>query len=426
MAFKHSRTLVWLLGALAVACSGQVESPTPVTPSPLLPGASVSQVPGSIPPTESPGSTDSTQPPTSPTPLPTLPQGPLADALREALDRALLEQQEQKRIPGLNAEIIFPDGSRWSGADGQADIDRNLPATADTTFVVGSITKTFITAAVMELKEDGDLAIDDPLSDWVPDYPNAENITLAQLMSHTSGLFDYFQHPDYNLRVFDEPDHAWTAVEILADFWRKPYCDPGTCYQYSNTNFVLLGMVVERETREELSDVLRERFFDPLELDETYSQCEEPPPPGSARGYLVRPERAEGLDDGTDYRPTKSAATVACAVGDIVSTSTDLSDWASALYGGQLLEPDSLALMTDYNDYAGESYGMGTRTRVIGDVRLFGHTGSLRGFDAAMWHAPAVDLTMVVLTNRGRIDANPIIDALAGIALPYAEAFRAP
>ena len=113
----------------------------------------------------------------------------------------------------------------------------------------GSITKTFITSAVMELKEDGDLSIDDPLSKWVPDYPNAENITLAQLMSHTSGIFDYFQHPDYNLRVFDEPDHAWTAEEILTDFWRKPYCDPGTCYQYSNTNFVLLGMVVERETR---------------------------------------------------------------------------------------------------------------------------------------------------------------------------------
>jgi D-alanyl-D-alanine carboxypeptidase len=259
----------------------------------------------------------------------------------------------------------------------------------------------------------------------VPDYTNAENITLAELMSHTSGLFDYFQHPDYNLRVFNEPDHAWTAQEILTDFWRKPYCDPGTCYEYSNTNFVLLGMVVERETREELGDVLRERFFEPLELDETFSQCEAPPPPGSARGYLVRPERSEGLDDGTDYRPTLSAATVACSVGDIVSTSTDLADWARDLYGGHLLDPDSLALMTDYDysPYADETYGLGTRTRVIDGARLFGHTGSLRGFDAAMWHAPDLDLTMVVLTNRGRIDANPIIDALAAIALPYARAY---
>ena len=173
--------------------------------------------------------------------------------------------------------------------------------------------------------------------------------------------------------------------------------------------------------------MLRERFFDPLELDETFSQCEAPPPPGSARGYLVRPERAVGLDDGTDYRPTLSAATVACAVGDIVSTSTDLADWARAVYGGHLLDPDSLALMTDYDysAYSDETYGLGTRTRVLDGERLFGHTGSLRGFDAAMWHAPAVDLTIVVLTNRGRIDANPIIDALAAVALPYAEAYQA-
>ena len=384
------------------------------------PVASAGETPASIAPN---GSDGSPPPPTSATPLPTLPPGPMADALRASLDSALLAQREQKRIPGLNAEIIFPDGSRWSGAAGLADIDRNLPATAETTFVVGSITKTFVTAAVMDLQEDGELSIDDRLSDWVPDFPNAENITLAMLMSHTSGLFDYFQHADYNLRVFNEPDHEWTAQEILNDFSRNPYCDPGACYQYSNTNFVLLGMVVERETRQELSEVLRERFFDPLELDDTYSQCEAPPPPGSARGYLVRPERAVGLDDGTDYRPTTSAATVACAVGDIVSTSTDLADWARAVYGGTLLEAESVALMTDYTDYSRESYGMGTRTRVIDDVRLFGHTGSLRGFDAAMWHAPDVDLTMVVLTNRGRIDANPIIDALAAVALPYAVAY---
>jgi D-alanyl-D-alanine carboxypeptidase len=390
------------------------------TPGSATPPAMASRPPASsatIGPTDSPV-------PASATPLPSLPPGPIADALRQQLDAALMAQQEQRRIPGMNAEVIFPDGSRWSAASGLADIDRNLPATRDTTFVVGSITKTFVTAAVMELKEDGDLSIDDPLSDWLPSFPNAQNITLAQLMSHTSGLFDYFQHADYNLRVFNEPDHAWTPEEILSDFSRKPYCDPGACYQYSNTNFVLLGMVLEEETGKELSDVLRERFFDPLELDETFSQCEAPPPSGSARGYLVRPERAVGLDDGTDYRPTKSAATVACAAGDIVSTSTDLADWARALYGGDLLEPDSLALMTAYTDYPGESYGMGTRTRVVEGVRLFGHTGSLRGFDAAMWHAPEVDLTMVVLTNRGRIDANPIIDALAAVAVPYAEADR--
>jgi D-alanyl-D-alanine carboxypeptidase len=377
--------------------------------------------------TTGPPATPSATPPASATPLPTLPAGPLADALAVPLDQALQGQRELKRIPGLNAEVIFPDGSRWSGAGGLADVERELPVTPDTTFVVGSITKTFLAAAIMDLEEEGALSIDDLLSTWVPDYPNAGEITLAQLLSHTSGIFDYFQHPDYNLRVFNEPDHAWTAQEIVTDFWRTPYCDPGTCYVYSNTNFVLLGMVVERETRQELGDVLRERFFEPLDLEDTYSQCEEPPPTGSARGYLVRPTRVEGLDDGTDYRPTKAAATVACAVGDIVSTSADLADWARAVYGGDFLEPESLALMTDYqySTYSRESYGLGTRTRLFQGQRMFGHTGSLRGFYGAMWHISELDLTVVVLTNRGRLDANPIVDVLAEVALPLAEAYHA-
>ena len=386
----------------------------------LLPSATI----GAIPPLGTPAPT--VPPPTAPASPPPAVDGPLADALARQLDDALRAQQDLKRIPGLNAEIIFPDGSRWSSASGLADIGRDLPATEDTTFVVGSITKTFVTAAIMDLREEGKLSLDDPLADFVPDYPNAQNITIAELLSHTSGLFDYFQHPDYNLRVFNEPDHAWTAQEILTDFWRQPYCDPGTCYAYSNTNFVLLRLVIEKVTGQDVADVLRERLFQPLALDETFSQCEEPPPAGSARGYLVKPERAIGLDDGTDYRPTKSAATVACGVGDIVSTPEDLADWAQSVYGGHFLDPESLALMTDYDysPYSQETYGLGTRTRVFDGERMFGHTGSLRGFDAAMWYLLDLDLTIVVLTNRGRIDANPIVDALATIALPVAVAYR--
>jgi len=297
--------------------------------------------------------------------------------------------------------------------------------TTETTFVVGSITKTFVTAALMQLQEDGVLSIDDPLSNWLPDYPNAQNITLAHLASHTSGLFDYFAHPEYNLRVFNEPDHHWAPQEILDDFVLAPHFDPGTRYKYSNTNFVLLGMVIAEATGDSLGQVLSNRFIGPLGLDHTFVQSDGPPAPGSARGYLQKQTGAVGLDDGTDYRPTLSAATVAFGAGDIVSTSADLADWARTIYGGHLLSAESVALMTDYNysPYARGEYGLGTRTRVFDGARLFGHTGSLRGFAAAMWHFPETDLTIVVLTNRGRIEANPIVDALAAIALPLAEAY---
>jgi len=420
------RTLVWLLIAVVAACSSPSASLVPTAQSTAAPTPSFLSTDQAIPTaTTGPIPSLATPSPVTSTPPPTLPAGPIADALAADLDQTLAGQLTANRIPGMSAEIIFPDGSRWSGAVGLADIGRELAVTPETTFVVGSITKTFVTAALMQLDEEGVLSIDDSLSTWLPGYPNAENITLAHLASHTSGLFDYFAHPEYNLRVFNEPDHQWTPQEIVDEFVLDPHFEPGTSYKYSNTNFVLLGMVIAAATGDTLGQGLGDRFIGPLELADTFVQSDGPPGPGSARGYLQKQTGPVGLDDGTDYRPTLSAATVAYGAGDIVSTSADLTDWARTIYGGHLLSPESVALMTDYNysPYARGEYGLGTRTRVFEGVRMFGHTGSLRGFAAAMWHYPEVDLTIVVLTNRGRIEANPIVDALAAIALPIAQAY---
>lgn len=432
MTSKHLRALTWLLVALVAACSAPSATPIPslqpTAPPSAGQSASGSAIPsvGPIPSLATPDASPTSGATPTQTPLPTLPAGPIADALATELDQSLREQLALYKIPGMTADIIFPDGSRWSGASGYADLGRELEATPDTTFVTGSITKTFVTAAVMQLQEEGVLSVDNPLAAWVPDFPNAEKISLAQLLSHTSGVFNYFEHPEYNTRVFNEPDHAWTPQEVLREFVLDPYFAPGAGYHYSNTGFLLLGLVVEEATGQTLGGALRERFIGPLALDDTYIQGEAAPPPGSARGYLVRATGPVGLDDGSDYRPTKAAATVAWGAGDIVSTASDLAEWARAVYGGHLLAPDSLAAITnfDYSSYAKETYGLGTRTRVFDGARMFGHTGSLRGFDAAMWHFPETDLTIVVLTNRGRIEANPIVDALATIALPIANAYR--
>jgi D-alanyl-D-alanine carboxypeptidase len=423
------RALGLLLVVLVAACG----STAPTTIPEPSPGASppASATLGPIPslaisPTTNssarPTDPPATDPPTGePTPPPTLPSGPLADAFGAQLDSILEHQQGVFRIPGLSAAVVFPDGSRWERARGFADLGREVEATPDTTFVIGSITKTFVTAATMQLADEGVLSLDDPLSKYVADFPNAANITIAELASHTSGLYDYFQHPEYNQQVFDFPNHEWKPREILAEFVLDPYFEPGAGYHYSNTNFVLLGLVVQAAAGEPLADVLRSRFFEPLDLDATWAQSGGPPPTAGSLGYLVQQRGTVGLDDGTTYRPTLAAATVAWGAGDIVSTASDLADWAGALYGGDVVSADSLALMENYG-YAPEAqgtYGLGTRTRLIGQYRLFGHTGSLRGFDAAMWYVPDADLTIVVLTNRGRIDVNPIVDALA---LPIVDA----
>ena len=431
MTFNSLRTLILLLAAVVAACSSATPTPSPTAVS--TPTATVA--PSSAQPTLSDGPNGTAATPDSPAspdpsatigPPPTLPGGPLAEALGPQLDQVLAQQAVDNKIPGLTATISFPDGSTWNGANGLGDPTRNIAVEPDTTFVVGSITKTFVTAAIMQLVDEGKLSLDDPLSKWKPDYPNGENITLRMLLGHTSGLYDYFNHPEYNLRVFNEPDHHWTPQEVLDNFVLEPKFPPGEGYHYSNTNFLLLGLVVEAATGKPLGDVLKERFFEPLGLDHTFDQSSAtPPPPGGALGCLQRESGPICLDDGTDYRPTLSAATVAYGAGDIVSTSSDLAEWVKALYGGDVVSADSLAQMTDWHQYAQEAYGLGTRARTIGGHQAFGHTGSLRGFDAAMWYTPDLDTSMVTLTNRGRIDANPIIDALSAVAIPYAEAFQA-
>jgi len=328
----------------------------------------------------------------------------------------------------MSAAVIMPDGSRWAGVSGQSSLDPPGQVGVDTPFVAGSITKTFIATTVMSLVDDGALSIDDHLSKWLPDYPNADEITLRQLLSHTSGVFDYFTHPSYNRLVFGDPLRVWTPQEVLDTFVLDPYCDPGTCYHYSNTGFVLLGLVIEAQTGQPLGDVLRQRWFGPLGLSRTHFEDGRAPlPADAAYGHLLRVSGVREMDDGTDFRPNTSAATVAWACGAVESTATDLAAWANDVYGGHVLSPEALAEMTDFaaNPYSDEAYGLGTRTRFFEGRRMVGHTGSLRGFYAAMWHYPVENLTVVIELNLGRIDPNPMADTLASISL-RAAGYQAP
>jgi D-alanyl-D-alanine carboxypeptidase len=322
-------------------------------------------------------------------------------------------------IPGMTATITFPDGSTWSDASGSAEVSPARAASVSTPFVAGSITKTFVAATILQLQEEGALSLDDQLSDWLPDYPRADAITLRDLLSHYSGVFNLFESRKYTRLVIREGEgREWTPQEVLDELGGEPYCGPGECYHYSNTGFVLLGMIIEAETGRSLGTVLRERFWAPLGMSATYFQGDGPPPAESARGYVPTAAGNKAVTDGTNYRPTKSEATVVFAAGGIVSTCGDLARWGNALYGGDVLSPESLAELTAYVEHPDGAYALGTRTRTFQDIRMFGHTGALRGFNAAMWHLPSLDVTVVVMTNRTRIDANKIADALLSVVVP--------
>ncbi len=449
------RSIALLLVALLAACSVQApptsspqptQSPAPATAT--LPTAAPS-LPPTAPPTPAPTNpSPSTAPPSatpsteaSPTTQPT-PSGPpgtpipiespvpdtgLAADLADRLQAAIDAQREQRNIPGIGAAVIFPDRSIWASGSGNASLLSGDGVSGDTLFVVGSITKTFIAAAVMQLADEGRLSLDDPIASWLPDYPRAGVITVRQLLNHRSGIYNYFEHPDYDVQVFaTRRGHSWTPQEILDTFVREPYFEPGSGYHYSNTNFILLGLIIEEITGQTVGSVLDERFFAPAGLADTHFQGEGPPPvTDAATGYLLRVAGFREVDDATDYLPTVSAATVAWAAGAIAGSARDMASWGDALYGGHLVSPAALAQMEDWTYYPAtdETYGLGTRSREFDGERMFGHTGSIRGYAAAMWHFKQTGMTIVALTNRGRIDANPVIDALAEVAHPAALGF---
>lgn len=336
----------------------------------------------------------SSVPPTQ-LPVPTTIDPPLGAALQAIVDEAV----ERIPTPGISVAIRLPSGELWTGVAGQASITPARPITTETVFGIASITKTFVTALIMQLAEEGALTLDDRLALYLPDFPRAARVSLRHLLSHTSGIYDYFTNPRYVNEVYADTSRAWTFDEIL-DFVGAPYCDPGSCYHYSNTNFVLLGRVAEIAGGKPLHTLIRKRLLDPLGLTDTVFQPYEQTPLDHAHGHLIS---GTGYVDHTGMSrivPHRSAVTVAWAAGAMASNPSDLARWADALYGGEVVSADALAQMIDFQPPDG--YGLGTRSTVFSGRLAAGHLGGIRGFESAMWHFMAEDVTIVVCTNRGR------------------------
>ncbi|MDQ3492512.1 MAG: beta-lactamase family protein, partial [Chloroflexota bacterium] len=328
--------------------------------------------------------------------------------LQAAVDAA----RKGRPVPGISAAIHLADGTRWEGVAGVGERGTSSwPVEPGTPFVIASITKTFVAAATLKLAEEGVLSLDDAMGRWLPEHPRGAIVTLRQLLDHTSGEANYFGHRDYESLVFGRPTHHWTSAEILA-LVGEPRFAPGTDWQYSNTNYVLLGLVLEAATGASVSSLIRDRFLDPLGLRDTWFQGEEQVPVTPAQAYLRRDGRWIGLDDGTLFRPHTSAATVAWAAGAMVSSARDLATWARALYGGRVLSDESLAEMTEFND---EDYGLGAKTYLMGGRTAWGHGGSLRGAEATMRYLPSLDAAVVVLWNRGGVESADLARELAAI-----------
>jgi D-alanyl-D-alanine carboxypeptidase len=248
------------------------------------------------------------------------------------------------RAPGVVAEVRS-SGIGWSGVRGLADIERQLPLTANARFRIGSVTKVFVAALVLQLVAEGELKLDAPAGDHLPQVDPDSALTVRRLLNHTSGLGDYTEDASVLEPYRYNRDHVWKPQALVARAPASRY-RPGARWVHSNTNFVLLGLLVEAVTGSSVADELRSRIFEPLRLRSTELPADTTMRSPHARGYMpgenpLFPSR-DALTDVTDLHPSW-----AWTAGGIVSTAGDVARFLAALLEGELLSPRLLAQMLE-------------------------------------------------------------------------------
>jgi len=327
---------------------------------------------------------------------------PLPDDVAAEVSQALDRARETYGLDVLALGIRVGNGS-WTGVSGVAR-DGVTPLDGDSPFGIASITKTFTASVVLQLVEEGSLALDGDVSRLLPELGLPAGVTVEQLLSHTSGIADLLAPMRDLMRA--DPGRLWTPQEVLAQVG-PPRFAPGTDFAYSNTNYVILGLLIERVTGDAFVDQLDSRILEPLGLDGTGILTQTGAPP-------LMP-----LSWASAFGPS----------GFMYSDVADLLDWSDALYGGQLLRRSSLVRMLTFNE---DDYGLGAQ-RIELDGRIgYGHSGLLQSFTSLLVQLPAEDVTIsligtwqgfepvALLTRRvdGQASILDVALAAAGVAAP--------
>jgi CubicO group peptidase (beta-lactamase class C family) len=269
---------------------------------------------------------------------------------------------------------------------GMAVLEWDVPNTPDTKFRLGSVTKQFTAALILLMQQDGKLNINDPISKYLPDAPKAwEKITLANLLGHTSGIPNFTSFKEFG--AWSASAHTWD--EEYAFFKDKPLdFEPGTKFDYSNSNYEVLGGILEKVSGKKYGDLLRERLFVPLAMNDSGLDSDELVLPKRAQGYLPGPK-------GLTVARSESMS-VPFSAGSIYSTTGDLLKWEHGLFGGKVLSPDSLKAMTTPGK---GDYGLGVMVHNQDGVQVVEHGGGIEGFNTNLIYVPEKRICVVVLAN---------------------------
>jgi D-alanyl-D-alanine carboxypeptidase len=336
-----------------------------------------------------------------------------AAAQDAGLDRKLSDKiaatLKETNAPSVSVSLVMNGKLAFAKAFGKASIEPDRAANTDTRYAVGSISKQFTAAGLLLLQEQGKLSLDDKVAKYFPDLTRAADVSIRQLLSHTSGYEDYAPQ-DYIIPDWTRPI---TPRAILDRWAKKPLnFEPGTKWQYSNTNYVLAGAILEKVAGQTLIDFLRGHIFDPLGM-KSAGDCFETPSAGDAAAYT---RFALGPP-----RPVKREASGwYFAAGELCMTPSDLAKWDMAFLRKEILSPKSYEEFTREARLAngdGAGYALGLSVGDFHRIPLISHSGEVSGFISSNGVYPTRGGAIVVLTNEDGVNLiGPISTAMATIA----------
>ncbi|MFE4616975.1 serine hydrolase domain-containing protein [Streptomyces sp. NPDC056747] len=320
------------------------------------------------------------------------PPGGLGPEVNARLDKAIEDVRKQAGIPGVVVGLWMPGKGSYVRATGVADTVTREPMSTDSYIRIGSETKTFTVTALLELVDDGRIKLDDPIARYVPHVRNGHRITLRHLAEMRSGLFPYTSDADFLHDLLSDPQRSYTPEELLAyGMKHKNTFKPGAQFEYSNSNLILLGLVVEKVSGQPLQQFIRNRVLRPSHLFHTlFPEGAEFPEPHS-HGYTDQTLSGK-IEDATGWNPSW-----AWAAGAMISNLQDLRHWAEVVATGKLLSPETQAqrLKTLPTGFPGTTYGLG----IFKTGGWIGHNGSLPGYETVTVYLPSKKATLVLMLN---------------------------
>jgi D-alanyl-D-alanine carboxypeptidase len=320
-------------------------------------------------------------------------------------------------------------------ASGQSDREAATLLESDTPYFLGSISKTYTAVVVMRLAEEGRLSLDDPIARFLPAFPKGSQISIRHLLAHTSGLKDFYSYLYFRPNreeMIDFVTRRWTQQQLLALSGRfGHWFEPGTDWSYSNTNYYLLGVIVERASGLSLPEAYRRYVYKPLKLQRTWLAWHEEARATLPTGYMGQVASWKHSEMFGELGPTTvlDQSPVEWGAGGLAASAEDSLRFLRGLFAGKLLAPASLKAMTDFRStpplgVASESgtsasgsdgYGLGLVRMKRAGFTLIGHGGLFTGHSTGLWYIAECDIVLTLYFNRGFVDQRALLDKVVPV-----------